>query len=246
MAFTFISGLSESKLFPTKESLKRHKMQDVADMGYLYFCALRILLEVDETKAFARQYCKRTIEWGTFDKWRNDATDMFVILHAIRGYTDDDDWSGYPINRELIVSWLRDEAHDRSRASNTKRLFQRLDFDFKVREESMRSIRRLVQDWPDLDKHKKKLAMTRLLQMFRHRMHKSELLPYLDRAARIQDLEMDDVQNLEENASAGATSSASVATSVGGLGAGFDPNGDWGIYQSKKKKKKEKVLVLRR
>jgi len=41
--------------------------------------------------------------------------------------------------------------------------------------------------------------------------------------------------NIKETASSGATGSASVATVVGGLGAGFDPNGDKGIYEISKK-----------
>jgi hypothetical protein len=49
-----------------------------------------------------------------------------------------------------------------------------------------------------------------------------------------------------ENATAGATSAASVATVVGGLGSGFDPNGHKGIYQGAKKKKEKKPVVLRR
>lgn len=40
---------------------------------------------------------------------------------------------------------------------------------------------------------------------------------------------------IKETASSGATGAASVATVVGGLGAGFDPNGDKGIYQSSTK-----------
>ena len=45
-----------------------------------------------------------------------------------------------------------------------------------------------------------------------------------------------------ESATCGATGAASVATVVGGLGAGFDPNGDKGIYQ----KAKKKPLLIRR
>ena len=39
---------------------------------------------------------------------------------------------------------------------------------------------------------------------------------------------------VKENASSGATGAASVATVVGGLGAGFDPKGHKGIYQNSK------------
>lgn len=55
-------------------------------------------------------------------------------------------------------------------------------------------------------------------------------------------------RSLRENASAGATSAASIATgtgTVGGLGIGFSPNGDKGIYQGKPKKK-GKPNVIRR
>jgi hypothetical protein len=60
-------------------------------------------------------------------------------------------------------------------------------------------------------------------------------------------------RQLSENASAGATSAASIATATapaaGGIGVGFDPNGDKGIYQGKKKPKKTEGLettVIRR
>ena len=48
---------------------------------------------------------------------------------------------------------------------------------------------------------------------------------------------------VKETCSSGATGSASVATVVGGLGAGFDPNGDKGIYE---KPKKQKPMMIRR
>ena len=51
---------------------------------------------------------------------------------------------------------------------------------------------------------------------------------------------------LSENATTGATSAASIAVVPGALGAGFDPNGDWGIYQGQKNKKEAKPLLLRR
>jgi hypothetical protein len=58
-----------------------------------------------------------------------------------------------------------------------------------------------------------------------------------------------EISALIENASAGATGAASVATCVsgsGGLGAGFDPNGDWGVYAKPKKQKKPKSSVIKR
>jgi hypothetical protein len=55
-------------------------------------------------------------------------------------------------------------------------------------------------------------------------------------------------KEIVETASCGATGSASIATAPGGLGMGFDPKGDKGIYQNKKKRKKtdESMPIIRR
>ena len=44
-------------------------------------------------------------------------------------------------------------------------------------------------------------------------------------------------KSLSEHASAGSTGAGSVATAVGGIGVGFDPSRDHGIYEKPKKKK---------
>lgn len=55
---------------------------------------------------------------------------------------------------------------------------------------------------------------------------------------------------VSETATAGASASGNVATSVGGIGAGFDPNGHKGIYDAaerkKKRKKTESTVLIRR
>jgi hypothetical protein len=52
-----------------------------------------------------------------------------------------------------------------------------------------------------------------------------------------------------ESATAGATGAASIATAptaLGGIGVGFDPSGDKGIYQAAKKHKANKPLLIKR
>lgn len=50
-------------------------------------------------------------------------------------------------------------------------------------------------------------------------------------------------RSLQESSTAGSTSAGNVASSVSGLGVGFDPDGDHGIYD---KKTKKKPLVIKR
>lgn len=52
---------------------------------------------------------------------------------------------------------------------------------------------------------------------------------------------------IHETSTAGATGAGSVATAVGALGAGFDPDGDWrSIYPKNKQKKQNKPIVIKR
>lgn len=52
---------------------------------------------------------------------------------------------------------------------------------------------------------------------------------------------------LKEFASSGGSSAGNVASVPGGLGAGFDPSGDHGVYgENPKKKKRKKMTVIRR
>jgi hypothetical protein len=65
-----------------------------------------------------------------------------------------------------------------------------------------------------------------------------------------------EIEKLLETSSAGGTCSGNVATvpgndgksGTGAIGAGFDPSGDWGVYNSAKKKplSKKKPNVIRR
>lgn len=52
---------------------------------------------------------------------------------------------------------------------------------------------------------------------------------------------------IHETATAGATGAGAVASVPGGLGAGFDPDGDWrSIYPKSKKKKSKKSIMIKR
>jgi hypothetical protein len=65
-----------------------------------------------------------------------------------------------------------------------------------------------------------------------------------------------EIERLMETSSAGVSCAGNIATmsgnndksSDGAIGAGFDPNGDWGIYANKKPKikSKKKPNVIRR
>jgi len=218
--YPFLTDLCESHLIPSRTSLKGWKLTKLRDLCYLYFLGLRILLSDQATKGWARRYCASTGESNDYSKWRNSGNDLYVMLHAL---TADDQADKLDITPSVVRQWLRHVAvHDPE--DDTHRFFMRLDGMFHVSNSTMRAMRRLILDWDDVDDRDRDDVLTKLIQMI-HTLapSNSELLPELKK------------MSMTESASAGATGSASVATVVGGLGAGFDPDGKWRSVFSKKK-----------
>ena len=217
MTYPFLSDLCESRLFPSRAMLRHWKLEKLSELCYLYFIGLRILLEVHVTKAWARNYCGKAGETSDFKSWRSNANDLYVMLFRLH---DDED---LPLSPQLIHVWLRHIAtHDDEDA--TRRLFMRLDGMFHITNSTMKTIRRQVLYWTSLDSHEQHEVLIKVINQIYHRApSNSEILPHLKRLAA-----------LHESASSGATGAANVATVVGGLGTGFDPKGDRGIYGKKK------------
>ena len=198
--FDFIKDLSESRLFPTVQELKKHSDKDLGEWLILNLCALRILLAVEGTRDYARVYARKTASFNKFDKWRSDGNDLYTLLQSC-SHVDDGGKTkvGQGLNMPNVLAWLRQAAREHPDEHTTRRLFVRLDFDLKVRNESIKAIRRLTTDWYRIDHRKKQLVFTRLLQFFRTRMRRSELLVQMEKVARHHDLELHGVDNQEDD-----------------------------------------------
>jgi hypothetical protein len=199
MPYEFLGTLSESKLIPTPQSLEKYRPQDLPDFLLLTLCALRVLLLYKRSNDNARDYVRKTRQWGSFDVWRQTGTDLYQLLHALEGRmsTKVHGANALHLDYGLVRNWLRDSQTGESRETTTRRLFLHLDRNLKIRDESLKAIRRLVMNWRQIDNHKRALAMTRLLQILRARMPRSELLHPLSELARHLHLELRGVDNPE-------------------------------------------------
>lgn len=280
MTYSILHDLTESRMYPSRSSLEKEDFQSLTEAAFLMIVTLRILLA--EKSQYAQRYVRRMIVGSNFRQWRSNANDLYMVMHALTtGSYDPDGDEPDVISGAPFIRWLREMDNSDARdETETRKLFFRLDRLLEIKEASMRAIRRLVTEWPDLDKREKRLAVTRLLQMLRTRFPRSELLPVLSHAARVKDWEINDVCDPEtgdncpverpkrgykdplkaekkptsflaslaglgagaalgyaatrkkvKESDCGATTASSVATVVGGLGAGFDPNGHKGVYE---------------
>jgi len=71
--------------------------------------------------------------------------------------------------------------------------------DLSVTVQNYRSMRILISQWSKISLRDKKLVMTRLLQAFRLRARRSDILPELEKLAKRKSLELKNVNNAEKN-----------------------------------------------
>lgn len=201
-----MGNLAESRLIPSVTSLRKFSAEELADFTVLYLSGLYMLYCNDATKHFAERYARRTIQYGTqFNQWQSGGTDLYVILYGLTAEgvkLDDQENSDHfksilPFGEALLVRWLREMNNSHLHPATHRSLFTRMDFNFKIKNSSIRAIRRLAMEWNDLRHHEQKLAMTRILQMMRNRAQKSEILTELQHMAAQHELEIDDACDRE-------------------------------------------------
>lgn len=286
MTYSLLNEFTGSSLFPAKRWLDKEDFSSLSEKAYVLILALRMALCLPSTKKWADDFIKHTMINNHFKSWRANGSDLYVVMWALtQGEYEPKRHEPDSINDAPFVRWMRTISHNHDDISETKRLFLKMDSVLHINESSLKAIRRLVQEWPELSHYDKQLAMTRLLQILRARMPRAEILKHLSAAARKHDLEISGVCNKEtghgcnpsvddlfhkkeqptkgfsflaglagfgagysasktknENATAGATGAASVASVVTALGdhSGFDKDGDHGVYT------KKKPIVLKR
>jgi hypothetical protein len=226
MIYSLLNELSESALFPSRKSLGKYDPQEISELAYLHIIGINILLLEEYSHVWAVNYSKKTTRASNFRKWRNDATDLYVMMHALTDSTEhlgDDSEADYyrdglSIYPTLIYRWLVNAPVEKE--ADTKRLFTKMDQMFRIRNGSMRAIRRLVQDWENLSTYDRKLAMTRLLQFMRSRCPKSDILTQLTKLASSNKLELHNVVNPEAGLLPPRKPKHSFLTSLVAAGAG--------------------------
>lgn len=231
---SILNELSESRLYPSKQSLKKQNFSELSEAVYLLILTLRVLLWEEDTTSWAKNYLRKTYR-SDYVAWRSDGTDLYVALYAL---TQGEYGGGgkKTMSVTLINRWFKAMIQKTTSEDDMRVLFLRMDSLLHVKSSALKGLRRDIMAYPDLSRDEQESVVVRLINRVRTKTAWVELVRKLRSIKR-------DMDDLTENATSGATSSASIATVAGGLGSGFDPNGDKGIYQSAKPKK---PIVLRR
>ena len=152
--FPFLIDLSESHLIPSRKLIKNWKVNKLAELCYLYFIGLFILLANFNTKKWARDYCASVADHNDFLQWRTNGNDLYVMLYALSSdETDIKDAKSLDklnISPSIIRHWLRHTVtHDDD--EDTHRFLLRIDNMFQITNTPMKALRRIVTLWHDTD-----------------------------------------------------------------------------------------------
>jgi hypothetical protein len=226
MMFDLVRDLSSSSAFPSRKTLLEMDPRVVC-MGLFYaICAVHILKNSEDTKDFAEDYAGKTIE-SDLKTWVSLKTDLAILLHAFLALKASD--PSLTLSLDKIAEWFRYLLVDPKAKPS---LLMKLDLGLGLDSPEFRVTRRHVANWKNCSDDDKNKVLNTIRWYF------GTYIPTFDALRPVCGLITDDLS--ESNA--GVTTSASTAVLPGGLGAGFDPDGDRGIYE----KRPRKPLLLRR
>lgn len=237
-SFSFIKeNCNESKMF-RNHHLSSLTLRDTADSVFLNMLTLYMLSQEFETRPFAQDYAGRTLMFGNFSQPRVGGTDLYQGLHillnpsgvtAIRLKADLQNKAlaaQLKTNSKLVKLFLKDIADGTTDKVTAVRVMYRLEGQMAIDISNYKSLRRLMTDWGNQTVYQKQMCVTRLLQYYRIRGRRSELLPMVEALARSKGLELTDVGNAELAAIGaggivGSRSGNGFLSTVGKIAAGF-------------------------
>ena len=192
----------ESRMFRSKSKVEDTNAREMADFAMMNLLALYILSNEYDFAVAAQDYAKRTMMYGNFNSYRAGGTDLNIALTAVRngmsgdGAKDDLQNNKLRFNDVKIKAFLNTIKAGRPPVS-VPSFFLRMEKDLDIQNSNYRSIRRLAQDWPRLNKMQKQLVITRMMQFFRAKALRSELYSYIRDMSRSQGLEARNAHNAE-------------------------------------------------
>ena len=225
--YSFIGDIMESKMFRSKARVEGSNARDMADFAMMNVLALYILSNEYDYAVAAQDYAKRTIIYGNFNTFRQGGTDLNIALTAVKNGMSDSGAKNQvqsgklKFNDQKMKTFLRTMSAGRPPASIASFLLM-LERDLDIQNSNYRSIRRLVQDWPRLNKMQKQLVITRMMQFFRTKALRSELYSYIRDMSRSQGLEAKNAHNAEgAPRSYGADTLSKLAIAGGTVAGGY-------------------------
>ena len=183
----------ESRQYRNSAGVRRLNLRYVADFAFLDLMAVYILYNEYETAPVARRYADKTMSYRSFNKPRLSGTDLYVSLNILSEINspfgkkisqnpeaDSMLRAKLKINLPTIKRYLDLIADSKIGPADAATLLFRMEKQFAIEDSKLKSIRRLVQEWPHLTTMQRELVVTRMLQYYRRIARQSEMSVFLE------------------------------------------------------------------
>jgi hypothetical protein len=163
----------------------------------------------------SQQYASRTGSYGNFNFYRNNGTDLYLLIHSIMGtgsivqFKNDESSKRYIDRLQANAMSMREMLSILSRDSlpDLTRTLMRFERELKVNESMLKKVRRLVTDYDKLKQKERQNIVIKIEQYLRGSVPKSELYAILQSMAKERQLKNRVTVNqkkLPKNVAAGA------------------------------------------
>jgi hypothetical protein len=183
MNLKLLNELSESKLFRTKNIAASVDLDDAANLAFMYLMILNIFNKDYDYSPLASQYASRSIAFRNFDTFRTSGTDLYISLNRLIGkdqkYVNDKDIIAkkrISPNKTDLIQYLTHIGNNKSNSGYEQKMLLRFQRQFNIQDSMLKSMRRLVGDWENLNQNQRALLVTRSVQFMRSKAPRSEML----------------------------------------------------------------------
>lgn len=194
-----VNELTESRLFRNKKIASSVNVDDASDLAFMYLMLLNVFNKDYDYAPLAGEYAKRTGAFKNFDTFRTSGTDLYVALNRLMGkdqeYDNEKDQIAISRTKPMksdIIQYLNHIGSNKTNPQYEQKMLMRFQRQFNVQDGMLKSMRRLVGDWDNLNQNQRALIVTRGVQFMRSKAPRSELMQALLKFQRRGNFVVDD------------------------------------------------------
>ena len=201
MLTPFLQYVAEGRVVRRQSDLARYTFQEITERIYLSFLTLALLKTFSQTRSFAKSYATQTLTYGSFDRVRTTANDLYNMLAVVTGNPDvvqklANKNQAMALRQRQSVPELAIRRYLRDLRDDYKFLTQ-LESALGISNLDYKNLRRAISDYPNLDSRRKQYTATRLLQALKAKLPGTDLQRRAQEFADKQKLELDNVVDAE-------------------------------------------------
>ena len=187
MELELIDTLTESQLYRSNGMGKSFKSDSIAQLLYLNTLSLLLMAQDKTQSKFAKEYAKKTTQYGSYLLFRNVATDLYTLAHHVRfpnskklklqdNKKGEDYLSALRFDDKLHFKMIQRIARaDRNVVTALSPYLMRLERQLKV-PSKFSTLRRQIVDWSSKSQTERERIVGRLYEEMRRIGKTGELM----------------------------------------------------------------------